>query len=176
MKRSEKPARLIFQMVCLLGVAVFSFGCGKTASENENKPAAKPIPDIAKQKEEIKQTLVDMWEAIEKGDTDRYASYIHPDFTQWGETAKTLRVGKQAEVKGIKDWIEEPTKVATRMKEPKVTVRGDTAWITYFWEDEGTTKGKPFATRGKSTRIFVKENGKWLCIHGHYTLLEDEKE
>ena len=116
-----------------------------------------------------------MWDAIEKGDIKRYADHVHPDFTQWGETAKTLREGKDAEVKGIEDWINEPTKVATIMKEPKVTVRGDTAWITYYWEDEGTSKGKPFATRGKSTRIFVKEDGKWLCIHGHYTLLEDEK-
>ena len=25
------------------------------------------------------------------------------------------------------------------------------------------------AEKVKSTRIFVKEDGKWLCIHGHYT-------
>lgn len=141
----------------------------------DDSPKSSPAPEVANVEAHIKQTLVNMWDAIEKGDIDKYASYIHPDFTQWGETAKTLRVGKDAEVKGIKDWIEEPTKVRTWMKEPKVTVRGDTAWITYFWEDEGTSKGKPFATRGKSTRIFVKEGNKWLCIHGHYTLLEDEE-
>jgi len=26
-----------------------------------------------------------------------------------------------------------------------------------------------FTNRGKSTRIFVKQDGQWLCIHGHYT-------
>jgi hypothetical protein len=45
-----------------------------------------------------------------------------------------------------------------------------------YSSDEGTSKGKPFATHGKSTRIFVREGNKWLCIHGHYTLLGDEKE
>ncbi|MCZ6693723.1 MAG: hypothetical protein O6939_07445 [Bacteroidetes bacterium] len=45
------------------------------------------------------------------------------------------------------------------------------AWIVYDWSDSGTSNGKAFASRGKSTRIFVKEDGKWLCIHGHYTLL-----
>jgi len=40
-----------------------------------------------------------------------------------------------------------------------------------MWKDNGTTNGEEFSSRGKSTRIFVKENGKWLCIHGHYTLL-----
>ena len=29
--------------------------------------------------------------------------------------------------------------------------------------------GERFPSRGKSTRIFVREDGKWLCIHGHYT-------
>jgi len=41
-----------------------------------------------------------------------------------------------------------------------------------MWKDHGTTNGEAFSSRGKSTRIFVKENGKCLCIHGHYTLLE----
>jgi ketosteroid isomerase-like protein len=43
------------------------------------------------------------------------------------------------------------------------------AWITYYWTDGGLLDGKPFSSRGKSTRIFVKEGGRWLCIHGHYT-------
>ena len=52
-----------------------------------------------------------------------------------------------------------------------VTVRGTVAWITYYWTDEGVIDGKRFTSRGKSTRLFVKENGQWLCIHGHYTLV-----
>ena len=55
------------------------------------------------------------------------------------------------------------------MHQPQVTVRGTVAWITYYWTDEGTIDGKRFTSRGKSTRIFVKEDGRWLCIHGHYT-------
>jgi len=82
-----------------------------------------------------------------------------------------LRSGKAAEVKGIKNWIDSSSPIHTEMHEPKVTINGNTAFITYYWSDSGTTDGKPFASRGKSTRIFVKENGKWLCIHGHYTLL-----
>ena len=159
----------------LIASIVFLFiGCANSDNTNSNENT-KSATDLNQQKEEIRATLRDMWDAIEKGDIERYASYIHHDFTQFGETAKTLRVGKDAEVKAIKDWIEEPTKVHTEMRDPRVTIKGDVAWITYYWEDEGTSKGEPFATKGKSTRIFVNENGKWLCIHGHYTLLEDEK-
>lgn len=128
---------------------------------------------IKTEKQIIKSTLIDMWDAIEKGDIDRYASYIHKDFTQFGETDSVLRSGKVAEIKGIKDWIESSSPIHTEMHKPKVTINGNTAFIIYYWSDSGTTNGKPFATRGKSTRIFVKENGKWLCIHGHYTLLPD---
>lgn len=167
----------IYRQVILVALAIVFVGCANTTNIKPNENTnTQPVADESKQKEEIEAAIVDMWDAIEKGDIERYATYIHPDFTQFGETAKTLRVGKDAEVKGIKDWIEEPTKVATQMKDPRVTIKGDTAWITYYWSDQGTSKGKPFATKGKSTRIFVNENGKWLCIHGHYTLLEDEKE
>ena len=132
-----------------------------------------PVLDIESEKEIIKATLEDMWDAIEKEDIDRYASYIHPDFTQFGEYAETLRKGKEAEVEGIQGWIDESDNIQTEMLEPQVTIKGDVAWIVYYWSDSGTTDGEPFATTGKSTRIFVKENGKWLCIHGHYTLLSD---
>lgn len=124
------------------------------------------------EKENIKTSLIDMWDAIEKGDIDRYASYIHVNFTQFGENDSILRKGKEAEIKGIADWINGSSPIHTEMLDPKVTINGNTAWITYYWSDSGSTNGVPFATKGKSTRIFVKENDKWLCIHGHYTLLE----
>ena len=150
-----------FSIVLLLAIHFIS--CSK---EVQNQHI-----DVKKEKEIVKFILIDMWDAIEKGDIERYASYVHEDFTQFGEYDSVLRSGKAAEVKGIKDWIDSSTAIHTEMKEPKVTVNGTTAFITYYWSDSGTTDGKPFATRGKSTRIFVKINGKWLCIHGHYTLL-----
>lgn len=144
-------------------LAIHFISCSKVIQEQNI--------DLKKEKEIIESTLIDMWDAIEKGDIERYASYIHEDFTQFGEYDSVLRSGKMSEVKGIKDWIESSSPIHTEMHEPKVTINGNTAFITYYWLDAGSTDGEPFSTRGKSTRIFVKENGKWLCIHGHYTLL-----
>lgn len=131
----------------------------------------KDQPNVKKDQESIKQTLTSMWMAIENGDIDSYATYIHPDFTQFGETDPVLRIGKEAEVAGIASWLESASDIHTEMIEPRITVNGNTAWIVYYWSDRGMTDGKEFTSRGKSTRIFVKEDGKWLCIHGHYTLL-----
>lgn len=119
--------------------------------------------------EEIKATLVAMWAALERGDVERYAEYIHPDYTLFGEGDVYLAKGKAVEVRAMEDWTSRASSVHTQMHQPEVTVRADTAWITYYWTDAGMSGGKRFTTRGKSTRIFVREEGRWLCIHGHFT-------
>ena len=142
----------------ILALLIFVVSCtSKTSDINEEQA--------------IKETLTAMWAAIEKEDIERYASYVHEDFTQFGETDPTLNIGKKTEVDGVREWVKNSDGIHTEMIEPIVTIKENVAWITYYWSDYGTTNGKAFTSKGKSTRIFVKENGKWLCIHGHYTLL-----
>lgn len=114
-------------------------------------------------------TLISMWDALEHADIERYASYIHPDFTSFGEDDTYLNQGKEYEVRTYTNYLKRAKNLHTDMHQPEVTVRGDTAWVTYYWTEGADVDGKRVTSRGKSTRIFVKENGKWLCIHGHYT-------
>jgi ketosteroid isomerase-like protein len=127
--------------------------------------AQSPSRDV----DEVKSTLAQMWKAIEDGDIERYASFVHPDFTQFGENDSYLSEGKAQEVRSMADYLKRARNVHTDMHQAQVTVRGSVAWVTYYWTDEGTIDGKRSTSRGKSTRIFVKEDGRWLCIHGHYT-------
>ncbi len=121
--------------------------------------------------EEVKSTLLDMWDAIEKEDLERYAGHVHPNYTSFGETDAYLNEGKEYELRAYTDYLGRVSGVHTEMHQPEVTVRGDVAWITYYWTDAGQRDGgERFTSRGKSTRIFVRENGRWLCIHGHFTL------
>lgn len=123
--------------------------------------------------EQVKSTLVAMWDAIERGDVAGYAAFVHPDFTAFGENDTFLTVGKESEVRGTASYLQRYKDVHTEMHHPDVKVRGDVAWITYYWTDEGySVDGERVTSQGKSTRIFVKENGKWLCIHGHYTAVQ----
>ncbi len=119
--------------------------------------------------QEIRETLIAMWDAIEQGDVERYASYVHPDFTSFGENDTYFKQGKEYEIRAYRDYLQRVERVHTEMHQPQVTVRGDVAWITYYWTDSGYSGGNRFTSRGKSTRIFVREDGRWLCIHGHYT-------
>jgi ketosteroid isomerase-like protein len=81
--------------------------------------------------EDVKATLIAMWDAIEQRDVERYASYIHPDFTSFGENDVYLAAGKEYEVRNITEYLERATSVHTEMHQPEVTVRGDVAWIVY---------------------------------------------
>ena len=145
----------IWNSLCIISALLLTFACSP-------------------QEEEIKSTLNKMWAAIENEDIELYDSFIHPDFTQFGESDPKLLTGKEAEVAGTKEWMKNSSNIHTEMEEPRVVIKGDVAWITYYWNDRGSTNGQAFTSRGKSTRIFVKEKGKWLCIHGHYTLLPEK--
>lgn len=158
----------LFKISTLITFAFFMISCQNTDVAKE-KPLE--VVEESSEKEAVRETLIAMWKAIEDEDINEYAKHVHLDFTQFGEYDAVLREGKDAEVKGIKGWLDESDTIHTEMIDPKVTINGNTAWLTYYWSDNGTTNGKPFSSKGKSTRIFVKENGKWLCIHGHYTLL-----
>lgn len=130
---------------------------------------AQPLSAQHDAEAEVIETLEAMWAAIEAGDVETYASYVHPDFSQFGENDTYLAQGKDLEVASIADYVRRATGVHTDMHQPVVTVRGDVAWIVYYWTDSGFVNGERFTSRGKSTRIFVREDGRWLCIHGHYT-------
>ncbi len=129
---------------------------------------AAPLPAQTPEQEVI-DTLEAMWAAIEAGDLEAYARHVHPAFTQFGENDAYLAEGKALEVRTLADYLGRARDVHTEMHQPSVTVHGDVAWITYYWTDSGWVDGERFTSRGKSTRIFVRENGRWLCIHGHYT-------
>ena len=156
---------LIGRRFCQILLSTLIIVCTSSCTNNNR--------GIEKDKEDIKETLVQMWDAIEQEDITKYASYIHPDFTQFGEFDDKLKIGKEIEVNGIKDWVNNSDNIHTEMIDPLVTINGNVAWITYYWSDSGNTGDQSFASKGKSTRIFVRENNKWLCIHGHYTILAD---
>ncbi len=113
-------------------------------------------PDDA---EDVKATLIAMWDAIEHGDLNQYASFIHSDFTAFGESDVYLSSGKDYEVRSVGEFLKRAKNVHTEMHQPQVVVRGEVAWITYYWTDAGVVNGDRFTSRGKSTRIFVKEGG-----------------
>jgi ketosteroid isomerase-like protein len=161
MRLFPQSSRTLYLATSLLVAVLVAATPASAQSRNE--------PSDAREVEAVKATMVAMWAAIEAGDAVAYAAHVHPAFTQFGENDTYLASGKEEEVRGMTRYLQRATQVHTVMHQPSVTVRGSVAWITYYWTDEGVSDGKRFTSRGKSTRIFVKEGNRWLCIHGHYT-------
>jgi Calcium/calmodulin dependent protein kinase II Association. len=66
-------------------------------------------------------------------------------------------------------------RVAAEMLNPKVQVYGDTAILTYNYA--GVTLGKDGKTTpslAKTTRVFVKMNGKWMQVHANFAPAADK--
>jgi len=118
---------------------------------------------------QIIENIHSMWKAVENNNLKNYLKYIHADYSVFGEGDIYLHQGKNKETIDYADYLSRVKGVRTFMHQPEVIVRGDTAWVTYYWNDAGYVSGNRFTSRGKATRIFVKEKDQWLCIHSHFT-------
>lgn len=130
-----------------------------------------PTSAAKSDQQQIIDNIHAMWKAVENNDLQSYLKYIHVDYSVFGEGDAYLHQGKDKEAIDYGDYLERAKGVRTFMHQPNVVVRDDTAWITYYWNDAGYVGDIRFTSRGKSTRIFVKEDGDWLCIHSHFTAL-----
>ena len=54
---------------------------------------------------------------------------------------------------------------------------GDSAWVAAEWSSEATgTDGRPFRRPGRGTFILTRRDGRWLCVHSHFSLLPSQSE
>lgn len=120
----------------------------------------------------VKQTLKNMWAAIEAQDLDRYAQFIHPDYTQFGETDSALLAGKPAALEALRGFLQRSNHVHTEMSETRITIKGNIAWLTCYQAESGFLDGQSYILLNKATRIFIRDKKNWLCIHTHLTRLQ----
>jgi ketosteroid isomerase-like protein len=51
---------------------------------------------------------------------------------------------------------------------------GDAAVLTGRVKNNGHYKGQPFSADEWTTDVFVKRNGRWLCVHSHITTAKEK--
>jgi ketosteroid isomerase-like protein len=52
----------------------------------------------------------------------------------------------------------------------KIQVHGDAAVVSGAYHEKGSYKGKPFEHRGRYTDTWIRHNGTWQCIAGHFSI------
>jgi hypothetical protein len=70
----------------------------------------------------------------------------------------------------IKDPQFEPTMM--NIRDVKVNLYRDAAVVTGIYQTKGTYSGKPYEHMGRFTDTWIFENGKWLCVASHTSLLK----
>lgn len=70
----------------------------------------------------------------------------------------------------IKDPEFQPTLM--NIREVKVNLYRDAAVVTGIYQAKGTYSGKAYEHVGRFTDTWIFENGKWLCVASHTSLLK----
>ncbi len=110
------------------------------AAENQNRPASQALGSIA------------------------------DDYTEFNGDVPTLLEGKAIASRFYDASLQSGDKgLVSEMVNPHVQIYGDTAILTYNYA--GVTKASDNKMRNnfaKSTRVYVKQNGRWMLVHANF--------
>lgn len=109
-------------------------------------------------------------EIADPGNVAEQFKNIADDYTEFNGDYSTLLDGKAVSTRLAEAVAKDPNRtVGAEMLNPKVQVYGDVAILTYNFA--GLTKNKDGETkpkRAKSTRVYVKQGGKWKMVHANF--------
>ena len=120
--------------------------------------------------EELIAVVKAEWAAGRQKNVAEAMKNIANDCTQFNGDAATRLEGKalltRVSEAGNKD---SGTALSDEMLNPKVQLYGDVAIVSYNYFGQAQDKdGKVTANRAKSTRVYVKQEGKWMLVHANF--------
>jgi ketosteroid isomerase-like protein len=151
----------------LILIAIASACCSALSTNASAQQADKEIADAV-----IAMTKA-QWAAGMKDPTNVTAQSkdMSDDYTEFNGDFATRIDGKMINSRLAEGVAKDSSKgTAAEMLNEKVQVyNGDVAILTYNYA--GTTidkDGKTTPNRAKSTRVFVKKDGKWVMVHANF--------
>ena len=131
--------------------------------------AAQTAPPSAA--DEVIAVTKAQWAAELNRDMAGFSKNVADDYTEFNGDYPVRLDGKPINMQLAQGGFGSSSRTASEeMANPKVQVYGDVAILTYNFI--GTTKdkdGKITPDRGKSTRVYVKKDGQWWLVHGHFS-------
>ena len=127
---------------------------------------AKDDPKVA---DEVIALARAQWaaEIAGKGASDQLAA-VADDYTEFNQDYPTLLVGKTMATNML-SVPQASTSLFSDMQNARVQVYGDTAILTYNFAGIGKgADGKITPNTAKSTRVYVRQNGKWMLVHANF--------
>src|SRR5207249_4554061 len=133
------------------------------------------LSSFAQTNDQIANDLIAMvkaeWAAdIAKAPVSEQMKNYADDYTEFSNDYATRVDGKSTNMAINEANAKDAThRIAAQMLNPKVQVYGDCAILTYNYAGVVMdSKGETKPVRAKSTRVFVKQNGKWMLVHANF--------
>lgn len=100
--------------------------------------------------------------------TDQQNAQLADDYTEFNPQFPTLIVGKPMADQMLAVAVSDKA-MFSDMQNPHVQVYGDTAILTYnFAGLRRESDGKVTPSLAKSTRVYVKQGGRWMLVHANF--------
>ena len=95
---------------------------------------------------------------------------VADDYTEFNPVVPVLVKGKDMSVRMFDASLKAGTQgLSSEMVNPHVQVYGDTAILTYNYAGmTKSTDGKVTSDLAKSTRVYVRQGGKWMLVHANF--------
>ena len=94
---------------------------------------------------------------------------VAEDYTEFNGDHPTLISGRALNARLYEGWAGGPTTLVRDMQNAHVQVYGDTAVLTYNYV--GLTRsreGDINPSNAKSTRVYARQNGRWMLVHANF--------
>lgn len=112
------------------------------------------------------QTLNRSWT---EGKCELLGDCFHDGMVAITPTAGGRIEGKEACVAAWKAFADMATIRSWEELEPKVTVFGATAVVTYYFRIAFDMGGESITMRGRDMFTMINENGRWLAVADHFS-------
>ena len=120
--------------------------------------------------DEIIAIVKAQWAAENQRHVAEAMKNIADDYTEFNGDFATRLEGKEMAMRLSEANAKDSGQVlASELANPKVQVYGDVAILSYNYVGLVQDKdGKTEPVRAKSTRVYVKQGGKWMLVHANF--------
>lgn len=120
-------------------------------------------------KQEVWKTLRELNDCWTKDDGAGLVNYFHKDIVAITATERERLMGRDACVAGWMGFAKAATIHHWKEIDPQITLFGDTAVVTYYFDMSFDMGGQTIKMGGRDMFVFVKENGKWLAVADQFS-------
>ncbi len=104
-----------------------------------------------------------------KGAAGTLASYFHPKMVAIAPTERNILYGQDACVAGWQNFASNATIHHWAEIDPQVSVFGNTAIVTYYFDMSFDIQGQTVSLRGRDMFVLAKEEGRWWAVADQFS-------